>query len=82
MMSLYRKPLLNWTSIPTSAVVYNTVEVDCKNMFHANELLKKCEEALSLNRQAYGASVVELHLKNIDEHALIFYLNMLLWMHG
>lgn len=27
--------------IPTSAVVYNTVEVDCKNMFHANELLKK-----------------------------------------
>jgi len=55
--------------IPTSTVVYNTVEVDCKNMFHANELLKKCEEALSLNRQAYGASVVELHLKNIDEHA-------------
>lgn len=55
--------------VPTSAVVYNTVEVDCSNVFHANELLKKCEEVLMLNRQEFGASVVELHLKNIDEQS-------------
>ncbi|MGE7091587.1 metallophosphoesterase family protein [Lysinibacillus sp. NPDC048646] len=57
------------TFVPTSAVVYNTVEVDCNGVFHANELLAKCEAALALNRQEYGASVVELHLKNVDEQA-------------
>ena len=57
------------TFVPTSAVVYNTVEVDCGDIVHANELLTKCEEALAKNRQEYGASVVELHLSNIDEQA-------------
>lgn len=57
------------TFVPTSAVVYNTVEVDCSNVLHANELLTKCEEALARNRQEYGASVVELHLTNIGEQA-------------
>ena len=57
------------TFVPTSAVVYNTVEVDCGDIVHANELLTKCEEALAINRQEYGASVVELHLSNIDEQA-------------
>lgn len=53
--------------IPTSTVVYSTVEVDCKNVIHANELLKRCAEAITVNRTKYGASVIELHLKNIDE---------------
>lgn len=57
------------TFVPTSAVVYTTVEVDCSDVLHANELLTKCEEALALNRQEYGASVVELQLHNIDEQA-------------
>lgn len=57
------------TFVPTSAVVYSTVEVDCSNVLHANELLTKCEEALAISRQEYGASVVELHLINIDEQA-------------
>ena len=57
------------TFVPTSAVVYNTVEVDCGDIVHANELLTKCEEALAKNRQEYGASVIELHLSNIDEQA-------------
>ncbi|MFJ7738603.1 exonuclease SbcCD subunit D [Lysinibacillus sp. NPDC097287] len=60
---------VNLTFVPTSAVVYNTVEVDCSDVLHANELLTKCEEALAKNRQEYGASVVELHLTNIDEQA-------------
>lgn len=53
--------------IPTSTVVYSTVEVDCKNVIHANELLKRCAEAITVNRTKYGASVIELHLQNIDE---------------
>ena len=57
------------TFVPTSAVVYNMVEVDCSNVLHANELLAECEDALAKNRQEYGASVVELHLTNIDEQA-------------
>ncbi|MGE7843182.1 metallophosphoesterase family protein [Lysinibacillus sp. NPDC093712] len=57
------------TFMPTSAVVYNMVEVDCTNVLHANELLQKCEEAIAHNRMEYGASVIELHLKNIDEEA-------------
>ena len=57
------------TFVPTSAVVYNTIEIDCSDVVHANELLTKCEEALALNRQEYGASVVELHLNNMDEQA-------------
>ena len=57
------------TFIPTSTVVYNTIEVDCSQVVHANELLTRCEMALANNRKEYGASVVELHLKNIDEKA-------------
>lgn len=57
------------TFVPTSAVVYNTIEVDCSDVLHANELLTKCEEALAVNRQEYGASVVEIKLNNIDEQA-------------
>lgn len=53
--------------IPTSTVVYSTLEVDCTNVIHANELLKRCAEAITVNRTKYGASVVELHLQNIDE---------------
>ena len=53
--------------ISTSAVVYSTIEVDCTNVVHANELLKRCAEAITANRKKYGASVVELHLQNIDE---------------
>ena len=57
------------TFVPTSTVVYNTIDVDCSQVVHANELLTRCEEALAINRKEYGASVVELHLKNIDEQA-------------
>ncbi len=53
--------------MPTSAIVYNTIEVDCTNIIHANELLKRCEEAIAANRTKLGATVVELYLKNIDE---------------
>ncbi|KOY82327.1 DNA repair exonuclease [Lysinibacillus macroides] len=52
---------------PTSAVVYNTIAVECANVIHANELLNKCTEAIAAHRIKYGASVVELHLQHIDE---------------
>lgn len=61
------------TFVPTSAVVYNTIEVDCSQVLHANELLTRCEEALAINRKEYGTSVVELHLKNIDEQAELLF---------
>ncbi len=59
----------NLTFVPTSAVVYNVVEVDCTNVMHANELLQKCEEAIANNRMEYGASVIDLHLHHIDDEA-------------
>ena len=64
-------PEVELTFVPTSAVVYNTIEVDCNQIVHANELLTRCEEAIASNRKEYGASVVELHLKNLDEQAAL-----------
>ncbi|MEG0258790.1 MAG: DNA repair exonuclease [Lysinibacillus sp.] len=59
------------TFVPTSAVVYETVFVDCGAVRHANELLKKCEEAIAVCRLANKASVVDVYLQNIDEETAL-----------
>lgn len=54
---------------PASAVVFEEIEVDCEKILHANDLLKVCAEAIEGFRKEYGAGLVWLHLKNIDERA-------------
>ena len=55
------------TFVPTSAIVYDAVIVDCSNLLYANEVLQACEEALEGFRDEFGAGVVEVHLQNINE---------------
>lgn len=55
------------TFIPTSAIVYDKIEIDCANLIHANEVLRACGQALENFREQFGAGVVWLYLKNIDE---------------
>lgn len=58
------------TFVPTSAIVYEKVHVDCENLIHANEVLRACEEALRDFRIQYGAGVVWLQLQNIDKKGM------------
>ncbi|MFJ8263467.1 exonuclease SbcCD subunit D [Rummeliibacillus sp. NPDC094406] len=63
------------TFVPTSAIVYEKVEVDCENLIHANEVLRACRESLGDFREHYGAGVVWLQLKNIDEKGMSLFEN-------
>jgi len=58
------------TFVPTSAIVYEKINVDCDNLIHANEVLRACEEALRDFRIQYGAGVVWLQLQNIGEKGM------------
>lgn len=48
--------------LPTSAIIYELLEVNCEGFVHANELLKACAEALENARQELGAIVVDMVL--------------------
>lgn len=56
--------------VPTSAVVYDTVEVNCTGFMHANELLAACTEAIATCREKYGAIVVDVKLISKDDLSL------------
>lgn len=58
------------TFIPTSAFVYDTIDVDCANLIHANEVLQACGQALEEFREQFGAGVIWLRLKNINEQGI------------
>ena len=58
------------TFIPTSAIVYEKIEVDCENLIHANEVLRVCGQAIEDFRKQYGAGVVWLQLTNIDQKGM------------
>lgn len=55
------------TFVPTSAIVYEKVEVDCEKLIHANEVLRACALALEDFRGEYGAGVIDLYLTNIND---------------
>lgn len=58
------------TFISTSAFVYDTIDVDCANVIHANEVLQACGQALEEFREKFGAGVIWLRLKNINEQGI------------
>ncbi len=53
--------------LPSSAVLYDEVEVSCKGIIHANELLEKIDQSLQSYGKQYGSAIVEIKLTNIDE---------------
>lgn len=61
------------TFVPTSAIVYEKLEVNCENLIHANELLGACERALDNFREEFGSGVVWLHLTNIKEQGMTLF---------
>lgn len=52
--------------IPTSAIVFDSINVSCAGIRHANEWLVACTEALDAFRSEYGAGIVELVMTDID----------------
>lgn len=48
------------TFLPTSAIVYTSLILNCEQLIHANELLKACADLLEEARQKLGAIVVDL----------------------
>ncbi|MBB4826546.1 DNA repair exonuclease SbcCD nuclease subunit [Sporosarcina luteola] len=51
--------------IPTSAILFEQIEVECSGIRHANEWLKHCWEALETNETNIGR-IVELRLTGVD----------------
>ena len=70
------------TFVPTSTIVYDNLQVDCKNLIHANEVLKACAQVLEDFRKQFGAGVVWLHLTNIEEQNMSLFeeTSMLEWL--
>lgn len=58
------------TFVPTSTIVYETIEVDCTGFVHANELLTASEEAIAECRNRVGGIVVDVKLISKDEASL------------
>lgn len=55
--------------VKTSAVVYDTVKVDCTECIHANELLLACTETIAQCRERHGAIVVDIQLVANDKQS-------------
>jgi len=53
--------------VPTSAVVYENLTIDCTQFLHANELLNTCVEKIKDCREQLGAIVVDITLLSKDE---------------
>ncbi len=58
------------TFVPTSAIVFDQIDVNCENLIHANEVLFECAKAIEEFRKQYSAGVVFLQLTNINEQAI------------
>lgn len=53
--------------IPSSAFIYDVVEVSCEGIVHANELIKHIELTLDHYRKINGNALIELILIDINE---------------
>ncbi len=61
------------TFVPTSAIVFDQIDVNCENLIHANEVLLECTKTIDVFRKQYGAGVVFLQLTNINEQAMTLF---------
>lgn len=53
--------------VPSSAFIYDVVEVSCEGIVHANELINRLEQSLNSYREAKGNAIVELTLTDVSE---------------
>ena len=56
--------------IPTSALVFERLNVSCNGIRHANEWLEVCTGALNSFEEKYGAGIVELTMIDVDSGAV------------
>lgn len=63
------KRQVNLEFVPTSAIVYESIMVDCAQFIHANELLNACMEKVKAYREQWGAIVVDITLMSGDENS-------------
>ncbi|MFF2755734.1 exonuclease SbcCD subunit D [Psychrobacillus sp. NPDC058041] len=57
----------NLQFIPSSAFIYDEMEISCDEIIHANELIARIEEALITYSESYGNAIIELTLTNIGK---------------
>lgn len=55
--------------VPSSALIYDEVEVSCEGIIHANELINHVEQSLYKYCEVNGDAIVELLLTDIAEEA-------------
>ncbi|WP_391117197.1 metallophosphoesterase family protein [Psychrobacillus sp. L3] len=55
--------------IPSSAFIYDEIEVSCDGIIHANELIARIEESLITYSESNGNAIIELTLTNIGKDA-------------
>jgi len=59
----------SFSFVPTSALIFERLNVTCVGIRHANEWLEACLEVLESFKRNYGAGVVELTMTAVDEGA-------------
>lgn len=57
----------NLQFIPSSAFIYDEMEVSCDGIIHANELIARIEESLITYSESNGKAIIELTLTNIGK---------------
>lgn len=60
--------------IPTSALVFERIDVSCAGIHHANEWLVACVESIDLFKENYGEGIIELTMIDIDAEAADLFL--------
>lgn len=53
--------------IPASALIFESIDVSCKNIRHANEWLDICTQAIDSFRVIHGQGILELVMVDVDE---------------
>lgn len=57
------------TFIPTSAIVFEQLEISCVDISHANEWFEACSETIDTFRDAHPAGVIDLTMTDIGVEA-------------
>lgn len=56
--------------VPASALVFDSIEVSCAGVRHANEWFAACREAIELYQSQFGACLLELKMVDLDADSI------------
>ena len=59
----------NLTFVPTSAIVFERLEMSCEDIRHANEWFESCLEVIEAFKTTHPAGIIELLMTDIGEDA-------------